>query len=80
MARRKLKRGHNPEFYDCQNPECARTTPLALKHYGATLPDNVAPEEVHYVHQPLMGGFTILCASCGHYTVVSPFQRRRAGG
>jgi hypothetical protein len=71
MSRRRLKPGHNPGHYYCANPACKRTTPLQVSTYqiGSVPRDDAA--DVHRVHEPLMGGFTLLCSACGHYTVVS---------
>ena len=73
--RDRVKPGHNPEQYRCANPECARGPPLDIRRYAAYPPDDVPPERIHYVTEPTMAGFSICCASCGHYTVVSPFER-----
>lgn len=77
MARKKLKPGHNPEFYKCANPACPRSTPLSLKNYSSDLRSDVEPQRVHYVWEPMMGGFTILCSACAHYTVVSRYERQQ---
>ena len=62
-----------PEHYKCANPDCPRTTPLATKSYEGW-PTKEAEEEnrVHRVYDPSLPGFSIQCAGCGHYTVVSP--------
>jgi hypothetical protein len=79
MARRKRKPGHNPEMYKCGNPKCERTTPLAVRQYQTDLPQDADPGAVHFATEPDMGGFTLLCSACGHYTVVGRFERRPQG-
>ena len=72
MGRKRLKPGHNPEHFDCQNPQCKRTTPLAIEHYRMPYPSaDVAEEKIHRVPAGSMGGFCIMCPACAHYTVVS---------
>jgi len=78
MAGKNIKPGYNPELFKCGNLACTRGTPLSVKGYAAYPPQGVAPEIVHYIHAPGLGGFSVLCSACAHYTVVSPHPHTEA--
>jgi hypothetical protein len=65
--------GQPPELYPCRNPDCSRTTPLSVSGYGAGLPNDVNPAKVHEVTEDF-GGVTLLCSTCGHFTVVTRYR------
>jgi hypothetical protein len=71
MGRKKLQPGHNPESYHCQNPKCERTTPLTLDGYGMYPSQDVPEDRIHRVWEPQMPGFSFMCPSCAHFTVVT---------
>jgi hypothetical protein len=71
MRRKKLKPGHNPDHYACKNPNCKRTTPLDIRLYAMSPSADTPEDEIHRVHEPQMGGFSVMCSACAHFTVVS---------
>ncbi len=75
---RKPKRPRVPAVYKCQNPACHRTSALDTEGYRASVPSGTPADEVHYGSEPSGIEFSLLCASCGHYTVVSPREWRRS--
>ena len=74
VRRKNVSQAHNPDQYPCANPACKRATSLAIKHNSSSYPTADTPrEEIHRVVVPTLGGFVLLCASFGHFTVVSNF-------
>jgi len=55
----------------CGNrPTCERTTALQVGKYLCGSPnETVSKERIHYRADPLLGGYTIQCTVCDHYTV-----------
>jgi hypothetical protein len=76
MRKAKRKPGHNPGMYRCANPTCDRTTPMNVTSYAMDPGPDVPAERLHYITEPDMPGFSICCASCAHYTIVSRFDQR----
>ena len=73
---RKTKVTRVPEVYRCGNPECKRTTPMVVASYMGYPPAGTPEDRIHREQQPLYPPFSILCASCAHYTVVTPNDPR----
>ena len=72
MTRARRGPARNPNFYNCGNPACKRTTPLALKYYMLDPGPDVDESVIHRVVDTSVPGFSIHC-NCGHFTVVRPY-------
>jgi hypothetical protein len=62
---RSRKQSH--ELMECANPECRRK--LLVEGYRASVPETAPAERVHRVYRPNAPRQTVICSTCGHYTV-----------
>ncbi len=52
---------------ECRNPECGKL--INVRQYSLSAPDNADPDRVHVARWKGARYLSVLCITCGHYTV-----------
>ena len=62
-----------PKGIKCQNPECDNTMLISSHSFpGIDVPGDTPKERIHTLNGASKNICTVICATCGHYTICKP--------
>lgn len=68
-----LKQKKYPKGIKCGNHACDNTMPIKSHSTpGEDIPNGTPAEKIHYLNGASTTIETVMCATCGHYTICKP--------